>query len=452
MTSTGFVMTNGKDINTLFEPYSGGTQSALSNYVISNGKDLNEVFDPHTGTDASATGFFVVDGLGVEKDLNKVFAKIKQWNNVPFYLNSVNNTNYTNFLYTYVNQASSIDVVSNTEIYVGGRSSWNDSRLSGRFAKYNGTNWSNMGVYSPSLGGVKGTGSSSTDIYGIKAFASNNIYLAGNFDTIRDTQSADYRGALTCDGANYSGISGISGATVNQMLVVSASEIYFRYENTIKQYNKLTSTVVRTITAPTNTSFRGNICSVDASFLFGMTVATVSPFTGRYIVRINKSTGTSSIVSSWNNVNVTGLWGVDIENIYIYGSFTGAFAVNANYIVKYNGNTNTFTNINGIGHVTTYVKYIHFESNRNIYVIWNNDLTLSKYSSATDTWSKEIEIQGNYAGSIGTIQAKNGKVYVVFNGQNSGNFGQYTGFFADYKIMPTNSATIRSWSLLAYYG
>jgi hypothetical protein len=75
MTSTEFVMTNGKDISTLFEPYSGGTQSALSNYVISNGKDLNEVFDPHAGTDASATGFFVVDGLGVEKDLNKVFAK-----------------------------------------------------------------------------------------------------------------------------------------------------------------------------------------------------------------------------------------------------------------------------------------------------------------------------------------------------------------------------------------
>jgi hypothetical protein len=451
MTSTGFVMTNGKDISTLFEPYSGGTQSALSNYVISNGKDLNEVFDPHTGTDASATGFFVVDGVGVEKDLNKVFAKIKQWNNVPFYQTVVNNTNYRTFLYNYVNQVSSIDVVSNTEIYVGGQSSWSGSRLYERFAKYNGSTWSTIG-WSVSEGGTSSSGSS-TNVTGIKAFSSTDIYLTGYFDTIRDTQSSGYRGAVWCyDGANYSGISGISGATVNQMLVVSASEIYFRYQNTIKQYNKLTSTVVRTITAPTNTSFRGNICSVDASFLFGMTQATVSPFTGRYIVRINKSTGTSSIVSSWNNVNVTGLWGVDIENIYIYGSFTGAFAVNANYIVKYNGNTNTFTNINGIGHVTTYVKYIHFESNRNIYVIWNNDATLSKYSSATDTWSKEIEIQTIYAGSIGTIQAKNGKVYVVFNGQQSGNFGQYFGFFADYKIIPTNSATIRSWSLLAYYG
>ena len=79
MTSPGFVMANGKDISTLFEPYSGGTKAALSNYVISNGKDLNEVFDPHTGTDASATGFFVVDGVGVAKDLNKVFAKIKSW-------------------------------------------------------------------------------------------------------------------------------------------------------------------------------------------------------------------------------------------------------------------------------------------------------------------------------------------------------------------------------------
>jgi len=434
-------MANGQDINTIFEPYSGGTKASLSNYVISNRTDLNEIFDPNTGVDASATGFYTLDGIGARVDLNKVFAKKKQWNDVPFYLSSVNGSNYTNFLYNYVTAAKSIDVVSSTEIYVGGQSSWNTSRLYGRFAKYNGNNWSTIG-WSVSNGGTSSSGSS-TNVRGIKAFASNDIYLAGTFDTIRDAQSTIYTGAVQCDGGNYNTISGISGTYVTQMLVVSASEIYFLYYNAIRQFNKTTGVVNRTISAPAGTQY------ISMCVIGSMIYAIRSDTVGRSFIKIDSSNAITSITSGM--IGTAGLWAVDIENIYIYGSFTSGFGVNANYIVKYNGTTNTFTNING--HVTSDIKYIHFENNRNIYVIWNSERTLSKYSSATNTWSKEIEIQPTSPSAyIGTIQAKNGKVYIVFDGNNSGNFGQYTGFFADYKIIPTNSATIRSWSLLAYYG
>lgn len=73
MSTTGFKLSDGRDISELFDTYTTGTQAALTGYKVSSGADLNSVFARKTSSSqAVLTGFTVSGGL----DLNTVFEPI----------------------------------------------------------------------------------------------------------------------------------------------------------------------------------------------------------------------------------------------------------------------------------------------------------------------------------------------------------------------------------------
>jgi hypothetical protein len=78
MTNTGYKISSGKDLVTLFKPYtSGATKAAATGYTISGGADLSDLFEIFSTNQAAATGYTISGGA----DLNTIFERIPQ----PYY-------------------------------------------------------------------------------------------------------------------------------------------------------------------------------------------------------------------------------------------------------------------------------------------------------------------------------------------------------------------------------
>jgi len=398
MTTTGFIMADGRDISAIFEPYSGGTKAALTNYVDASDNDLNERFDPHTGVDASATGFFVVDGVGVSRDLNKVFAKAKAWNTIS---STVDVTNFITFNFL------DFSPLGPNEIYAGG--AWSgtpETRDGKRLAKYNGTNWVAMGLSVNN----NTPGFSGTYVRSIYAVSSSLIYIAGTFNYTGATRiSTPTDMVATTNGTSYTFFSnGPGNQYITTMHYAGPNEIYIGGGGG-------GLIVCNSSGAATSISNTGSevtaICSVDASFVYVCSKISSKPV----FIKCTKSNNTGSTIYTHGSGSINTCWGVDNSNIFIGGNFTNGFGVSANYIVKYNGNINTFTNINSTGHINGIVRTIHFENANNIYVVWNEPFgisasRLSKYDNIKNTWTSLISLG---TGDSLRVKVKNNIVYIM---------------------------------------
>jgi hypothetical protein len=225
MSATGYKLSTGADLNTVFAPYVSGTPAAVTGYQNATGADLNTLFAPYvSGTQAAATGYQISGGA----DLNAVF-RIPGWiwNAVGTGLNgtvraiavldasnifvggsftaagatSVSNIarwNSNNNAWTALGsgtngQVNAISVLDSSNIFVGGSFSLAGGLSNAKFvAKWN----NNTTAWSTLTSGLSKTQTTnlfiSSGVYSIACLNSTNVFIGGAFDTCNDGTVTSY--------------------------------------------------------------------------------------------------------------------------------------------------------------------------------------------------------------------------------------------------------------------
>lgn len=165
MSATGYRISTGADLSTIFSPYVSGTQAATTGYQTETGEDLNTRFAPYvSGTQAAATGYKIASGA----DLSTVF-RIPGW--------------VWNAVGTGVNgTVNAIAVLDTSNIFVGGSFSMAGVTSVSNIARWN----SNTNTWS-----ALGSGTNST-VSAITILNSSNIFVGGSFSSAGGLTNAKF--------------------------------------------------------------------------------------------------------------------------------------------------------------------------------------------------------------------------------------------------------------------
>jgi hypothetical protein len=289
MSATGYKLSTGADLNTVFMGYSGGTQAAVTGYQTETGADLNTVFAPYvSGTQAAATGYKISSGA----DLSTVFS-IHGWDWNAFG-SGVNGT------------VRSIVVLDSSNIFVGGSFTAAGVTSVSNIARWN----SNTNTWT-----ALGTGTNG-QVNAIAILDSSNIFVGGGFT--------------------------LAGG-------VTGTKFVAKWNNNTNAWSALTSGLSKNTSTNSRVAVGVHaIACLDASNVFiGGSFDTVNNGTidGYMLVRWNNNT------SSWSNLYAGFVQGevvciaiLDAANIFISGAFGAAYYPyfsNTIGIFKYNNLTNT---------------------------------------------------------------------------------------------------------------
>jgi hypothetical protein len=281
---------------------SAGVWSALGNNGAGNGALKNSIYAlANNGTRLYVGGAFdAVQNGNISLLQNNYFA---QWENGAWIANTPSNGS--------ISRKVNCIAVNGTDVYVGGEftnlSNNGVVNLAADYiAKWDGTNWSNLGGSFLGLNGSLNGAVNSIGIWGSNVFVGGNFVDVNNYGTI--LPAADY--IAKWDGTNWSALGSTAAlnAPVN-VLLVDSNVIYVG----------------------------GNFLNAD-----GITAAD-------YIVRVN------TINNAWNALGSNGLPGngslnapvyaLALHSVYLYvgGAFTdvndnGAVISQADYIAKFSGN------------------------------------------------------------------------------------------------------------------
>ena len=373
--ATGYKVNSGGtyvDLNTLFEPGSGGPASG---YKIAGTTDLNAVFAPYvSGPQAIQTNYKNASG----NDLNIVFSKLKKWS----FIGS------SNFGFNDIVRAFIVDSLGN--IYVGGDFTALNGGTPGTFnyiAKmaFNSTTWTTVG---------SGAGGFNNRVYALAIDSNNNLYAGGQFSAIfggtvntlnRVARSVGGSGnwatigtgtglngnvyALAIDSNNklYAGdqFTAIFGGGANTLTRVASSVGGTSNWATIGSSSGLDNIVFALAVDSNNNLYAGGRFTA----IFGGTINTLN-----CVARSAGGTGNWSTIGSSSGLNndVLALTVDSAGNLYAGGQFTAIFGGTANTLNRIarsaggTGNWSTIGSSSGGGFDGT-VNAVVTDSNNNLY-------------------------------------------------------------------------------------
>jgi hypothetical protein len=340
MSETGYRISTGADLNTVFEAYNGFTTTATG-YQIASGADLNTVFDPYvSGAQAAETGFKLASGA----DLSTVFSKGSMFNNLNASFPGLNGI------------VNTIHALSPTQVYIGGSFTGTKTTPSvtlNNITMWNGTTFTQFNS--------QGTIGLSGIVQAIHALSPTQVYIGASL-------GRPYNNITMWNGTSFTVFDmrtsnngfGLDGP-VHSIYALSATQVYiggrFNGSNTGDGGQQIRL---------------NNIGMWNGSRFSGLVPTGAS--------LINSGFGLDSNQTVYY---VYSIFAVDAANVYIVGDFTRSVhsSTALNYITKWNGST--FLPLSSGSPVPVRSLYVY--NNSNVYYAYNFDFTtfLRKWNGST---------------------------------------------------------------------
>jgi hypothetical protein len=319
-------------------------------------------------------------------------------------------------LYNFATDINGIAADSKGNIYIG----VNDYVSNTYFVKkWNGTTWSSLG-----------TGLNSS-LAAIAIDLNDNVYVGGVFTNY----------IAKWDGTNWSPLGSGLNDTVYSIVVDSNNNVYvggdfYNVGSRIAKWNPNTNTWSALGTG-VNSSVRAIAVDLNGNVYVGGFFTNAGGVTDTYYIAKWDGTNWSPLGSGLNDT-VSAIAVDSNNNVYVGGAFSNAGGSSANYIAKWNPNTNTWSAL-GTG-VNNYVYSIVVDSNNNVYaggsfVYDGNEETQYFYTAKWNgtEWSKlDLGLSGynytDYSFVTGMVYFNN-KIYMTGKMYGS-NIAPYTNYSA----------------------
>jgi trimeric autotransporter adhesin len=361
---SGFKLSTGADLDTVFQPRTATDPSAqYIAYTTSDGKSLSERYLPYTtgNPKAIATGYKVVDASDNSLDLNNYYSKILtfSWSGLS---TGINNT------------VNAIYALNANNVYVGGKFTTAGGGNANNIARWDGTNWSNLG------GGIN-TAETYERVIVIYALDANNVYVGGRFSSFGGANASS--NIVRWNGSSWVEFGGGVLGDVLAIYALNANNVYVGGTfNTAGQgagtiYPKYIARWTGSGWSYLGSGVQGQVYAIYAlnanNVYIGGSFNDAGGVTGvNHIARWdgtnwNTMGGGMSVTSSYPRV--LAIYALDTSNVYVGGYFTSAGGVTGtSYIARWDG-TKWNAMGSGIGpvNINTAVYAIYAQNANNVY-------------------------------------------------------------------------------------
>lgn len=350
-TNTGYKLSTGFDLNTLFcQKYSNITSADKTSLLLSDGQDLSDIFDKRHIVGYSGTFQSVgVNNTAIRTiyplDSENVYLGgdggiLRRWDGSSSTLNSILGESLNN----------SVRVIyarDTANLYIGGL-------FTNNFGKINGTTYN-------SVGGINLNG----NVLSISALDPSNVYIAGSF-----TNSGNYMTRLNTYSDSFTTLQSSLNSTVRAIYALDPLNVYiggsFTNATTGTNITRWDGTQFNKLGNGNGISSGGTIFDIYALDLSNVYIGgSFTTIDGVSAANIAKFNGTSfEQLGSGTNLSVRSIYALDQYHVYIGGSFTTAGGDSMNRITMWNGSN------------YTQVGSLFFDSIETLKIIKNNNSML----------------------------------------------------------------------------